>query len=213
MCKLLLSYDSRMPSSRADAPLAGGDPIARFTVWFREAGESGIALAEAMTLATATAAGAPSARTVLLKGVDERGFVFYTNYESRKGRELAENPRAALVFHWSALGRQVRVEGRVARVSAAESDSYFVTRPRESRLAAWASRQSEAVESRQAIEARFSELEARFRDREVPRPSFWGGYRLLPETIEFWQHGENRLHDRFRYRRSGRVWTVDRLAP
>ncbi|MDQ3890209.1 MAG: pyridoxamine 5'-phosphate oxidase [Actinomycetota bacterium] len=202
-----------MPSSRADAPLAGGDPIARFTVWFREAGESGIALAEAMTLATATAAGAPSARTVLLKGVDERGFVFYTNYESRKGRELAENPRAALVFHWSALGRQVRVEGRVARVSAAESDSYFVTRPRESRLAAWASRQSEAVESRQAIEARFSELEARFRDREVPRPSFWGGYRLLPETIEFWQHGENRLHDRFRYRRSGRAWTVDRLAP
>jgi pyridoxamine 5'-phosphate oxidase len=166
-----------------------------------------------MTLATATAAGAPSARTVLLKGVDERGFLFYTNYESRKGRELADNPRGALVFHWSALGRQVRVEGRVARVSPAESDSYFMTRPRESRLAAWASPQSEVVESREAIDERFSELEGRFRDEEVRRPPFWGGYLLSPETIEFWQHGENRLHDRFRYRRLGDAWAVDRLAP
>ena len=202
-----------MAFSRPDVSPTGGDPIAHFTEWFREAGEAGIPLAEAMTLATATAAGAPSARTVLLKGVDERGFLFYTNYESRKGRELADNPRGALVFHWSALGRQVRVEGRVARVSPAESDSYFMTRPRESRLAAWASPQSEVVESREAIDERFSELEGRFRDEEVRRPPFWGGYLLSPETIEFWQHGENRLHDRFRYRRLGDAWAVDRLAP
>lgn len=190
------------------------DPFVQFGTWFEEAQAAGIRLPEAMALATATADGAPSARLVLLGGFDERGFVFFTNYESRKGAELAENPRGALVFYWDPLGRQVRIEGSVERISAGESESYFATRPRGARLSAWASRQSEVIQSREALEARFAESSARFPDGAVPLPPFWGGYRLVPVLIELWQHREDRLHDRLRYRRGedGR-WLIERLAP
>jgi pyridoxamine 5'-phosphate oxidase len=190
------------------------DPIAQFAAWFEDARAAGIRLPEAMVLATARAGGAPSARFVLLNRFDGRGFVFFGNYESRKGRELAENPRGALVFHWDPLGRQVRIEGPVERISAEESDSYFATRPRGARLSAWAARQSEVVESREALEARVAELSAEFPDDGVPRPPQWGGYRLTAEAIELWQHREDRLHDRLRYRRSGEgAWLIERLAP
>jgi pyridoxamine 5'-phosphate oxidase len=182
------------------------DPLRQFQAWFDEAA------VDAVALATATSNGAPSVRMVLLKGADDRGFTFFTNFESRKGRELAENPRAALLFYWPEPGRQVRVEGSVSKVSEAESDAYFATRPRGGRLAALASRQSEPLESREALEARFAELAAAHPD-EVPRPSHWGGFRLVPESYEFWVHRENRLHDRFRYRRDGEGWAVERLSP
>jgi pyridoxamine 5'-phosphate oxidase len=182
------------------------DPLEHFRSWF--AAGTG----EAVALATATSAGAPSVRMVLLKVADDRGFVFVSNYESRKGRELAENPRAALLFYWPELGRQVRVEGTVERISEAESDTYFATRPRGAQLAANASRQSELLDSREALEARFAELDATY-PNDVPRPAHWGGYRLVPETYEFWQHRDNRLHDRLRYRKSPREWLIDRLAP
>jgi pyridoxamine 5'-phosphate oxidase len=190
------------------------NPIAQFAAWFEDAQAAGIRLPEAMVLATARADGAPSARFVLLNRFDERGFVFFGNYESRKGRELAENPRGAIVFHWDPLGRQVRIEGPVERISAEESDSYFATRPRGARLSARASRQSEVVESREALEARVAELSAEYPDDAVPRPPTWGGYRLAPEAIELWQHREDRLHDRLRYRRSDDgAWLIERLAP
>jgi pyridoxamine 5'-phosphate oxidase len=182
------------------------DPIEQFRSWFTEAGTDIVALA------TATAAGAPSARMVLVKGADEGGFTFFTNYESRKGRELAENPRAVLLFHWPQLGRQVRIEGVVERVSPVESDEYFATRPRGGQLAAWASRQSEPIESREALDERFAEL-AREYPGDVPRPPHWGGYRLVPEIYEFWQHRDDRLHDRLRYSRAGRGWVAERLSP
>jgi pyridoxamine 5'-phosphate oxidase len=192
----------------------GPDPIVQFAAWFEEARAGGIRLPEAMVLATATADGAPSARFVLLNRVDDRGFVFFGNYESRKGRELAENPRGALAFHWDPLGRQVRIEGPVERISAEESDSYFATRPRGARLSAWAARQSDVVESREALEARVAELRDEYPDDTVPRPPHWGGYRLVPETIELWQHREDRLHDRLRYRRpADGDWVIERLAP
>jgi pyridoxamine 5'-phosphate oxidase len=182
------------------------DPLQWLHEWLAEPGSDTVALA------TADADGAPSARMVLLRGADDRGFTFFTNYESRKGRELAENPRAALLFHWPQLGRQVRVEGSVERVSGEESDAYFATRPRGAQLAAWASRQSEPVETREALEARFAELEAEHAG-DVPRPPHWGGYRLRPDTYEFWQHRDNRLHDRIRYRRDGSAWVAERLSP
>jgi pyridoxamine 5'-phosphate oxidase len=190
------------------------DPIVQFAAWFEDARAAGVRLPEAMVLATARADGAPSARFVLLNRFDGRGFVFFGNYESRKGRELAENPRGALVFHWDPLGRQVRIEGPVERISAEESDSYFATRPRGARLSASAARQSEVVESREALEARVAELSAEFPNDAVPRPPHWGGYRLTAEAIELWQHREDRLHDRLRYRRSGDgAWLIERLAP
>jgi pyridoxamine 5'-phosphate oxidase len=190
------------------------DPLAQFKRWYAEAVEAGVQLPEAMMLATAAPDGAPSARMVLLKAVEERGFVFYTNYESRKGRELAANPRAALVFHWPQTPRrQVSVGGSVERLSAQESDEYFRTRPFGSRIGAWASRQSEVIAGREGLERSFAELEAEHAEGEVPRPPWWGGYVLRPDMVEFWQNRPNRLHDRLRYRRSDGEWVLERLSP
>jgi pyridoxamine 5'-phosphate oxidase len=189
------------------------DPIEQFRRWFDEARAFGLAMPEAMTLATSNADGRPSARIVLLHGIDENGFVFHTNYESRKGRELEANPQAALVLYWHPLGRQIRSEGSIERVSEEESARYFRTRPRGGQLGAWASRQSEQIESRDILEERMRGLEREYEGREVPLPPFWGGYRLLPDRIELWQHGEDRLHDRFAYERSGDSWTRSRLSP
>ncbi len=189
------------------------DPIEQFRKWFDEVLAAGLHEPNAMTLATATPSGCPSARVVLLKGFDARGFVFYTNYEGRKSRELEENPYCALVFYWGELERQVRVEGRASRVSAEDSDAYYRSRPRGSRLGAWASEQSRPVGGREALEGRLWELESEYEGREVPRPAFWGGYRVEPWEIEFWQGRENRLHDRLVYRRSDEGWKIERLQP
>ena len=183
------------------------DPLRQFAAWFAEAG---VEVPEVMTVATASASGRPSARQVLMKSFDERGFVFFTGHESRKGRELAENPHAALLFHWAPRGRQVRIEGRVARVTGAEALAYWATRPLGSRLSAAASRQGEVVSSREELERRIEALRAA---GEPPLPRHWGGYRVEPETFEFWEHRDDRLHDRFRYRREGGKWTIERLAP
>ena len=189
------------------------DPLRQFHLWFDEAREAGIEAPESMALATATPDGRPSVRMVLLKGAAESGFAFYTNYESRKGGELEANPHAALLFHWQPLGRQVRVEGRVERVPADESEAYFLTRPLGSRLAAWASPQSRPLADRDELERLYAEAAARFPGDQVPRPPHWGGLRLLPDAFEFWQHAENRLHDRIRYERDGATWKRERLAP
>jgi pyridoxamine 5'-phosphate oxidase len=189
------------------------DPIAFFREWFAVARDSGLFLPESVCLATATPDGVPSARMMLLKGVDDRGFVFYTNYESRKGEELAANPQAALVFHWGVLERQVRVEGRVSRLTHDESFAYFRSRPRGSRIGAWASDQSRPLKSRATLEARERELDAEHPGDDVPLPPHWGGFRLVPERIEFWQGRINRLHDRLRYVREASGWRVERLQP
>jgi pyridoxamine 5'-phosphate oxidase len=190
------------------------DPVVQFGRWFDDANAANLVEPSAMTLATAGADGIPSARMVLLRGVDQRGFVFYTNYESRKAAELAANPRAALVFWWGELQRQVRVEGRVQRTSHEESAAYFRTRPPGSRLGAWASPQSRVIPGRAVLDERVAELEARHPDGDLPLPPFWGGYRLVPEVIELWQGRPNRLHDRLRYTRApGGGWRIERLAP
>ena len=194
-------------------PEAGGDPIEIFRRWWRQAEDAGVLLAESMTLATATPDGRPSARLVLLKDVSEGGFVFFTNYGSRKSRELAANPFAALAFHWAVLQRQVRVEGRVERVSKEESAAYFATRPRGSQLGAWASRQSQPIRQRSDLEARVGEIRKRFGAGAVPLPDFWGGYRLVPERIEFWQGRADRLHDRVLHTRTVDGWRAERLQP
>jgi pyridoxamine 5'-phosphate oxidase len=189
------------------------DPIALLRVWLEDARAGLPTHWNAMTLATATSKGGPSARVVLLRGLDERGVTFFTSRTSRKGRELEANPRAALVLHWWELGRQVRIEGRVEQASDEESDAYWRSRPRASRIAAWASAQSQPLRDRGELEAAFSEQEARFGDGDVPLPPFWGGYRVVPEAIELWTHADNRLHDRLRYTREDGGWRRDRLAP
>jgi len=189
------------------------DPLRQFEAWFEEARAARIELAEATARATATGDGRPAVRVVLMKGFDERGFVFYSGYESRKGRELAENPRAAMCFYWHALGRQARIEGTVERVAPEESAAYFGTRPLGSRLSATVSRQSQVVESREELQTAAQELRARYGDEAVPLPADWGGFRLAPEVFEFWQHREDRLHDRFRYRPADGGWLIERLAP
>ena len=189
------------------------DPVVQFGRWFEQAERAGLLEPTAMTLATATPDGRPSARMVLLRGFDERGFCFYTNYESRKGIELAANPRAALVFWWGELERQVRIEGTVAATSREESEAYFHSRPPGSQLSAAASPQSRVIESRAILERRVSELATGSTDGRVPLPEFWGGYRLAHEVVEFWQGRPNRLHDRLRYRRVGDAWRIERLAP
>jgi pyridoxamine 5'-phosphate oxidase len=190
------------------------DPLRQFAAWFDEAGAAGVREPQAAAIATATADGAPSVRMVLVKQFDERGFVFYSNYTSRKGAELAANPRAALLFHWDPLGRQVRIEGPVARVGAEETAAYVRSRPRGSQLSALASPQSQIVEAREQLERRVAELQERYGETELPLPDGWGGFRVTPETYEFWQQRSDRLHDRLRYRHdAGASWTVDRLAP
>jgi pyridoxamine 5'-phosphate oxidase len=194
-----------MPGLEADDLLP--DPIAQFRAWHAGVDD------QAMTLVTASADGMPAGRMVLLKGVDERGFCFYTNYGSAKAEDLEANPRAALVFYW-APDRQVRVAGPVERVGAEESEAYWRTRPRASRLGAWSSRQSEVIPDRAVLEERFAEFDRWFPGEDIPLPAFWGGYRVVPETVEFWHHRDDRLHDRFRYRRSATGgWIVERLSP
>jgi len=205
---------------RKDYSLAGllekdlaRDPFRQFEKWFQEAEAAKLTEPNAMTISTATRDGRPSARTMLLKGVDGRGFVFYSNYESRKGRELEANPRATLVFPWLAIERQVIVEGTVTKVAREESDAYFHSRPRASQLGAWVSQQSSIIAGRSLLEESMKALEKKYAGQEVPLPPYWGGWRLMPETVEFWQGRRSRLHDRLRYRRVAEGWTIERLAP
>ena len=201
-------------SNSIDEQAVDRDPLPLFQRWLDEAKQAGIQLAEAMTLATATPDGKPSARLVLLKQADQHGFVFFTNYNSMKARELDSNPQAALVFYWPQLERQVRVDGKVERISAAESDAYFKTRPRDSQIGALASPQSEVIASRAALQKNFDEIEKLYEAREVERPEHWGGYRLHAEGIEFWKGRPGRLHDRILYERQGDgSWAIKRLAP
>ena len=189
-------------------------PFRQFTRWFEEAAAAGTRAPEAAAIATATRDGAPSVRMVLVKGTDETGFVFYTNYGSRKAAELTANPRAALLFHWDLLGRQVRIEGAVERTAAAESEAYVHSRPRASQISALASPQSTTIESREWLEQRVTDLTARYEDAELPVPEQWGGFRLLPQLFEFWQHRDDRLHDRILYTPTGDGrWRIERLAP
>lgn len=209
LADLRLSY-TRGELRRADLH---PDPVEQFRAWFAEALAADLLEPYAVTLATADASGRPSARTVLLRGFDARGYVFYTNYAGRKARDLAQNPQAGLLFYWAALERQVRIEGRVEKVSEAESDAYFARRPRESQLAAHASEaQSAPIRDRAELEARFRDLDARF-PGDVPRPEGWGGYRVVPDAYEFWQGRPNRMHDRFVYIPDGAGWRAERLTP
>lgn len=190
------------------------DPIVQFEKWFREAWDENYPMPHAMSLATASVEGLPTVRTVLLKGYDPHGFVFFTNYGSRKAKQISNNPQAALLFPWVRLGRQVTVAGRVEKISKSESVQYFLSRPRGSQLSAWASEQSTVISSRAILESAFATVKRRFADGEVPLPDFWGGYRVDPDSIEFWQNRKDRLHDRFLYNRGENgAWRIDRLTP
>jgi pyridoxamine 5'-phosphate oxidase len=189
------------------------NPIVQFRHWFEEAIKAELPEPNAMTLATASPDGKPSARVVLLKGFDERGFVFFTNYEARKSVELAANPQAAVLFFWGELERQIRIEGVVEKTSRKESEEYFKTRPPDSRLSAWASKQSSVIPSRSYLEQKITDLKSRHENREIPLPPFWGGFRLQPQVFEFWQGRESRLHDRVRYTLQGGIWQIERLSP
>ncbi len=206
---LRCDYD-REPLTELDLD---ADPVKQFRIWFEDARASGIPEPNAMTLGTADQSGRVSCRTVLLKAYDERGFVFFTNYGSRKARQIAENPRASLLFPWVALARQIEIAGAVEKISAAESLAYFMSRPFGSRLGAWVSDQSSVISSRQILLAKYEELKRKFATGEVPKPEGWGGYRVVPETVEFWQGGHDRLHDRLLYTKSGGAWAISRLAP
>lgn len=207
-----LENQSKLPQlieSNADP-----DPIKQFAKWYADASDAGLKLPNSMTLATASRDGKPSARVVLLKGFDEQGFVFYTNYESQKGRELDENPYAALVFYWSEFDRQVRITGTVTKTTREDSESYFKTRPVDSQLGAWASSQSRVINSREVLEDKMRELMARYEGGDIPLPPYWGGYCLAPTEIEFWQNRPGRLHDRLRYKlQPGGEWLIERLSP
>ncbi|HTV73519.1 MAG TPA: pyridoxamine 5'-phosphate oxidase [Candidatus Acidoferrales bacterium] len=204
-----ISYETGVLDERAVAP----DPFVQFEAWLQAAVDAGFREPGAMTVATVAADGRPSARVVLLRGIDERGLVFFTNYESRKGLEIAQRSDVALLFYWDRLERQVRIEGSAAKVSPAESDAYFASRPRGHRLAAWASRQSTVVRDRAWLEAQVAACESRFAHGDVERPPYWGGYRVTPTRFEFWQGRPNRLHDRIVYVRDGSRWRIERLSP
>jgi pyridoxamine 5'-phosphate oxidase len=199
--------------ARLDEANVSPDPITEFARWFEEAVKAEVQEPNAMTLATASPDGAPSARIVLLKGFDERGFVFFTDYRSQKGTELEQNPRAALVFYWPELERQIRITGATLLVGREESEAYFRTRPRGSRISAWVSHQSQVIAGRKLLEDRVPELEKRFPGDDVPLPPYWGGVRLAPTSVEFWQGRTSRLHDRIRYTRDGERWRIERLSP
>jgi pyridoxamine 5'-phosphate oxidase len=196
--------------SRADLH---DDPMQQFELWYQQAESAGIKYPNAMSLATAGADQLPTVRTLLLKIYDEKGFVFFTNFGSSKAKQLADNPQAGLLFHWLELERQVKISGAVERVSTTESMRYFASRPRGSQLGAWCSSQSEPISSRQMLETSWHQMKQKFHNKEVPLPDFWGGYRVIPATIEFWQGRESRLHDRFEYQRNFEGWTIQRLAP
>jgi pyridoxamine 5'-phosphate oxidase len=221
MWKLMKGTGTAVADLRRDYQLSGlderdlaPDPFTQFDRWFKDAQAAKVLEPNAMTLATASAGGAPTARTVLLKGYDHRGFVFYTNYESRKGRELADNPRASLLFAWLSLERQVEIRGAVERTSREETETYFYSRPIDSQLGAWASHQSAVLRGRDELEQRVTELMKEYRGKTIPVPPHWGGYRVVPEAIEFWQGRPSRLHDRLRYsRESDGKWRIERLSP
>ena len=206
---LRCDYD-REPLSKSDL---NPDPVKQFREWFEDARSSGIPEPNAMTLGTSDKSGHVSCRTVLLKAYDERGFVFFTNYGSRKALQIAENPRASLLFPWVALARQVEIAGTAEKISAAESLAYFMSRPFGSRLGAWVSDQSSVISSRHILQAKFDELKRKFANGEVPKPEGWGGFRVVPESVEFWQGGRDRLHDRMLYKKIGAGWEISRLAP
>jgi len=207
--------DKRIPyeAGALDEASVRRDPFAQFAQWFQDAADAGIREPAAMTLATASADGRPSARIVLLRGYDQRGFVFFTNYQSRKGREFEENRRAALVFYWDVLERQLRIEGEIAQLEPHESDAYFAQRPRGHQLSAWASPQSDVISDRASLEAATLRYDAHFADRPVDRPPYWGGYRVQPVSFEFWQGRPNRIHDRITFTRGEKEWRIARLAP